>query len=183
MTQLNKSAERAQAVLEKAKSVRNSLPQISVRQFVSTASKRNNPAAWLTEVEKQVKRMRSVLRIPVDQTADKPVHAPPSLIASLPLPSWLQTMHKSKRIRGVSRSGKEYLRIRRAPNELFHMSVDLMVDHHTPSSQVPGIINTCWSPLGISIDDYDICQRRTHNNYRQMIPWISRVQVSPPIAL
>lgn len=82
MTQLNKSAERAQAVLEKAKSVRNSLPQISVRQFVSTASKRNNPAAWLTEVEKQVKRMRSVLRIPVDQTADKPVHTPPSLIAS-----------------------------------------------------------------------------------------------------
>lgn len=57
------------------------------------------------------------------------------------------------------------------------MSVDLMVDHHTPASQVNGIINTCWRPLGISVNDYDLGHSRTHRNYRRMISWICRVQI------
>ena len=94
------------------------------------------------------------------------------------------------------REGKEYKRIRRHPNELCKMSIDLMVgmrvymfntwwcifvfacahvfamhvlpkvNHHTPASQVPGIIETCWKPLGIPTHDLELGSRQVHNNYR-----------------
>ena len=75
------------------------------------------------------------------------------------------------------RKGKEYFRTHRKPNELFKMAIDLMVDNHSPASQVKSTIETCWRPLGINVSEYDLGVRKTHNNYRRMIPWISRAQV------
>ena len=50
------------------------------------------------------------------------------------------------------------------------------VDHHAPAAQVSGIIDTCWKPLGVPTDELELGSRVVHNNYRRMIPWISRVQ-------
>ena len=46
-----------------------------------------------------------------------------------------------------------------------------------PAMQVPGVIETCWKPLGVPTETLDLGSRQVHNNYRRMIPWISRVQV------
>ena len=87
----------------------NKQTRMTAEEFVVTATKRDNPAAWLAEVERNVKRMRKTLGIPVSQgttptpaTHNVPV-PPPDVTANLSVPEWLKTIHKSKRIRGVSR--------------------------------------------------------------------------------
>lgn len=52
-----------------------------------------------------------------------------------------------------------------------------MVNHHVPAAQVSGIIDTCWKPLGVPTNELELGSRQVHNNYRRMIPWISRVQI------
>ena len=83
----------------------------SVQEFVATTSKRDNPAAWLTEVELNVKSMRKTLGLastnpcsitPTPATPDLQVR-PSDITAKLQVPEWLKVTHKSKRIRALSR--------------------------------------------------------------------------------
>jgi len=111
MTNLRKSAVKAQKIIDDAKCVRDDLVfRISIKKFVKSALKRHNPAMWLEKVEQMVKKMRKILGISSQTTAES-VHIPPpaprdtvqNTEHNASIPTWLQTMHKSKRIRGVSR--------------------------------------------------------------------------------
>lgn len=100
---------------------------VSIKKFVATACKRPNPAEWLGLVERECAMMRKRLKIVhPTQSATAPVVTPPTSL-NFPMPSWLEEIKKTNRVRGVSRKGKEYSRIRRHPNELCKISIDLMV--------------------------------------------------------
>ena len=102
----------------------------------------------------------------------------PALDNTPPLPTWFEVMRKDKMIRGVSRSGKEYVRTRRFPNELCKVSIDLMVDHNVTASQVPGVLHTTWPAIVPSLDKtHNLGTREVHNNYKRMIPWLCRLQI------
>ena len=199
MTRLNKKASKAQDQIASARFVNGQLPQITVKKFIESSRKRTDPAKWLETVERHVKRMRSELGVQTttEETPKLTVHP------NFPAPAWIQTMHKSNRIRGVSRCvylhtahvvwyfpcsshtqshnpGKAKNTSARGGNPIKCSScrpIWWLTITHLHHKQVEGILNTCWRPLGISVDEYDFGRRRTHNNYRRMIPWISRVQI------
>ena len=113
MTNLRKSAVKAQQIIDKAKCVGDDLVfRISIQKFVKSVLKRRNPSVWLEKVEQMVKKMKRALGISSQTTAFEsiPTLPPPASHNTVHnaahntlVPSWLQTMHKTKRVRGVSR--------------------------------------------------------------------------------
>ena len=147
MTKLNKSATHARKTIVKAKKIKNIT--ITAEQFVKTACQRDDPAAWLDEVQTEVNKMRRTLGLTTAPTS-KPARQITTTTTTKFLPPWFDVMHKSKEIKCKSRyvnmhlqighfymlivharvscrKGKEYTRIRRFPNELAETSINLMV--------------------------------------------------------
>lgn len=75
----------------------------------------------------------------------------------------------------MCRKGKEYWRIKRYPNELMMASVNATVNHNVEASQVPTLLRDLWKPFVPNLDEYDLGERKVHNDYRKMIPWLCRV--------
>ena len=98
-----------------------------------------------------------------------------SVLVSSEVPTWMQIMHQSKRIRFTVK-GKEFWRVKRFPNQLMMSSINATVNHNVEASQVPGLLRDLWKPFVPNLDEYDLGERIVHNNYRRMIPWLCRVQ-------
>ena len=86
-------AKEARKIIEQTK-------EMTPKEFVSTAIERKDAAAWLAEVESQVKLMRKDLRIP--STSNEVKRNPQQVVQAAP--PWFDVLHKSNEVKCKSRS-------------------------------------------------------------------------------